>query len=165
MAKPLQHQSIITFDDIQDDIYYDLIHKDEISGIQCDTLPIINKTIKGLRRGELTILTGPTGCGKTTLLSQISLDYAKKGVQTLWGSFEITNRRLINKMLQQYNEKPLTVDKNNYIELCQKFSVLPIRFLKFYGSTDINQVLDAMDYAVYTYDVQHIVYIVLKFMM
>lgn len=28
--------------------------------------------------GELTILTGPTGCGKTTFLSQISLDLAQQ---------------------------------------------------------------------------------------
>jgi hypothetical protein len=83
------------------------------------------------------VVTGPTGIGKTSLLSQISLDFAKKvlqstavhfivlascsvpirvrvrvsvrvtvydllkGVNTLWGSFEIKNSRLAKKMLQQ----------------------------------------------------------------
>lgn len=56
---------------IKQDIYYDILHKDEIQGVKSDTLPIINSTLKGLRRGELTVLTGPTGSGKTTLLSQV----------------------------------------------------------------------------------------------
>jgi twinkle protein len=36
---------------------------------------------------ELTILSGGTGCGKTTFLSQLSMDLCRKGVPTLWGSF------------------------------------------------------------------------------
>ena len=58
--------------------------------------------MKGLRRGELTILTGPTGCGKTTFLSQYSLDFLTQGVPTLWGSFEVKNEILASHMLQQY---------------------------------------------------------------
>ena len=38
-------------------------------------------------------------------------------------------------------------------------------FLRYYGSTDVDQVLDAMDYAVYVHDVQHIVLDNLQFMM
>jgi hypothetical protein len=38
-------------------------------------------------------------------------------------------------------------------------------FLKFFGSTGLDQVLDAMDYAVYVYDVQHIILDNLQFMM
>lgn len=63
----------------------------------------MNKTLKGHRKGELTILTGPTGSGKTTLLSQLSIDLLKQGVPTLWGSFEIANRRLGITMLRQFS--------------------------------------------------------------
>jgi len=34
----------------------------------------------GHRKGELTVFTGPTGVGKTTLLSQLSLDFATQGI-------------------------------------------------------------------------------------
>jgi ABC-type lipoprotein export system ATPase subunit len=34
--------------------------------------------MKGLRKGELSIITGATGSGKTTLLSQLSLDFAQQ---------------------------------------------------------------------------------------
>ena len=33
----------------------------------------------------------------------MSLDFVMQGVPTLWGSFEIKNVRLIQKMLYQYN--------------------------------------------------------------
>jgi twinkle protein len=36
----------------------------------------MNARLKGLRKGEFTIVTGGTGSGKTTLLSQLSLDYS-----------------------------------------------------------------------------------------
>jgi twinkle protein len=56
--------------------------------------------MKGFRRGELGLITGATGAGKTTILSQMSLDLAQQGVNMLWGSFEVKNTRLVKKMLQ-----------------------------------------------------------------
>ena len=40
----------------------------------------MSSILKGHRRGELTILTGQTGTGKTTLLSEMSLDLCSQGV-------------------------------------------------------------------------------------
>jgi ABC-type polysaccharide/polyol phosphate transport system ATPase subunit len=39
-------------------------------------------------------IVGPNGSGKTTFLSQLSLDFLSQGVPTLWGSFEIRNEIL-----------------------------------------------------------------------
>jgi twinkle protein len=41
---------------------------------------MLTQIIKGHRTGELTVLTGPTGCGKTTFLSEYSLDLCTQGV-------------------------------------------------------------------------------------
>lgn len=43
--------------------------------------------------------------------------------------------------------------------LCRRY------FLRFFGSTDVEKVLDAMEYAVYVHDVEHIVLDNLQFMM
>ena len=40
----------------------------------------LNGLLKGHRRGELTIITGPTGSGKTTFLSDYALDLCTQGV-------------------------------------------------------------------------------------
>ena len=135
------------------DIYYDIMHPNELKGIPYLTLPFFNKTLKGHRKGELSILTGPTGSGKTTLLSQVylirtlltiqlSLDLVRQGVPTLWGSFEIPNRRLSHVMLRQYSGRQLSADlsKEEFDDLANKFSTLPLYFLKFFGSTQVDQV-------------------------
>ena len=53
--------------------------------------------------GEFSLVTGATGSGKTTFLSQISIDFLSQGVPTLWGSFEIKNEVLVETMVHQYN--------------------------------------------------------------
>ena len=67
---------------------------DKLQGIPSQYFPFFNTHITGLRLGELTVLTGASGSGKTTFLSQLSIDFLTQGVPTLWGSFEIKNEVL-----------------------------------------------------------------------
>jgi len=76
-----------------------ILNYTELSGIHSTQFNFYNKTLKGFRRGELTLITGATGSGKTTFLSQLSLDFLSQGVPTLWGSFEIKNEILASAML------------------------------------------------------------------
>lgn len=52
-----------------------------MQGIKWKRYPTLNRILKGHRKGELTVLTGPTGCGKTTFVSEYSLDLAMQGVK------------------------------------------------------------------------------------
>ena len=161
--------------------------------------------------------------GKTTVLSQISLDYCSQGVHTLWGSFEIRNTKLARTMISQYanmnfsTEIPATpssssssssagghtnqvdVDSSHHAldgpmpdpreisepvvaqpatspppdpamlaqfnQWADRFEQLPLYFMKFFGSNSVEMVLDAMEYAVYVYDVEHILLDNLQFML
>ena len=101
--------------------------------------------------------------GKTTFLGQASLDLAEQGINVLWGSFEIKNTRLMHKLLQQYTKDVLPVgvaERDMSIEekqkaitslaaLADKFESLPMYFMKFHGGSDVDDVLDAMEYAAY----------------
>jgi twinkle protein len=111
---------------------------------------------------------GPTGSGKTTFLSQLSLDLAEQHVNVLWGSFEIQNRRLIAKLLQQFARNPLPrgdpTQRTKLDVIADRFEELPLYFLKFHGGSDIHAVLDAMEHAVYVYDVGHIILDNMQFM-
>lgn len=129
------------------------------------SFPTLNKLLKGHRKGELSILTGPTGIGKTTIISQISMDLCSQGVNTLWGSFELNNVRLAKKMLNQFAQKNLEKHLAEFDLWADKFSQVPLYFMRFHGGTLVEAVLDAMDYAVYVYDVEHIVLDNLQFMM
>lgn len=130
------------------------------------SLPRLSTLTKGFRAGELTVFSGPTGSGKTTFLSQLTLDYCLQGIGTLWGSFEIRNSRLIGKMLQQLSPTPLIdVPRDELTKLQQNFHALNMNFMNFFGSTLIDEVLEACEYAIRMYGVQHVVLDNLQFML
>lgn len=51
--------------------------------LQWSRYPKLSQILKGHRRGELTVFTGGTGTGKTTLLSELSLDLCIQGVRNV----------------------------------------------------------------------------------
>ena len=94
--------------------------------------------------------------------------------------------RLAKMMMRQFSGCNLEHQPDRFDYFANRFSSLPIYFLRFHGSTDvdqvsqratrspnlmppgmnpIDQVLDAMDYAVYVLDVKHIVLDNLQFML
>ncbi|RCI00746.1 hypothetical protein CU098_004081 [Rhizopus stolonifer] len=164
-AKEFKHDQIVDFNELREDIYNEVLHPEQTRGIQSKDLPSLNQILKGHRPGELTILTGPTGSGKTTIMSQLSLDYCKSGVPTLWGSFEILNKRLAKKMLYQFAEKDLSKSPEDFDQMADQFEQLPLYFLKFFSSTAIKDVLKACHHAVYAYDIRHIILDNLQFML
>ncbi|VWU51253.1 plastid replication-repair enzyme [Hepatocystis sp. ex Piliocolobus tephrosceles] len=164
-SEKVRHSQILNFHDLRQNILEELKYPDRINGVKSKTIPSLNKFIYGLRMGELSIWTGSTGVGKTTILSQLSLDYCVQGIPTLWGSFEINNIKLGKIMLNQFSGKNLEKNIELFDLYADKFETLPLKFLKFHGSTNLDQVLDAMDYAVYAYDVKHIIIDNLQFML
>jgi len=98
----------------------------------------------------------------------MSLDLVEQDVNVLWGSFEIKNTRLMHKLLQQFAREPLPTGdpamENKLNALADRFEQLPFTFMKFHGSSDVDDVLDAMDYAVYVNDVEHIILDNMQFM-
>ena len=114
------------------------------AGVRWRRFPALTELLKGHRRGELTVFTGPTGAGKTTFLSEYSLDLCSQNVRTLWGSFELPNVRLVKLMLQQMVGKPLEKNVQTFEEAAQLFDRLPMFFLNFHGQQNIATVIDVI---------------------
>ena len=68
-TKTIGDQNLLTFADIKDKVMKRILNFKEISGIQSQYFTFYNRTLKGFRKGELTLLTGATGSGKTTFLT------------------------------------------------------------------------------------------------
>ena len=111
---------------------------------------MLNEILKGHRAGELTIFTGPTGSGKTTFLSEYSLDLTMQGVRTLWGSFEIQNHRLAKLMMTQFCGMNLYKNINLFDSIAQQFSRLPIYFMNFHGQETVENVLKVIESQFFT---------------
>ena len=58
----------------------DLLNKDK-DAFRFTRFSDLNKTMGGFRMGELTLISGHTGKGKTTFLSEYALDLALNGVK------------------------------------------------------------------------------------
>ncbi|CAH2068905.1 unnamed protein product, partial [Iphiclides podalirius] len=164
-AKPASHRSITTFSALRDDVYSELTNIDKVRGIKWRRFPALTRLLGGHRRGELTILTGPTGCGKTTLCAEMSLDLAQQGVNTLWGSFEIRNSRLARTMLQQFAGVPLEQHLQDFNRYADDFQKLPIYYLAFHGQQPIKVVMEAVEHARYMHDIAHVVVDNVQFML
>ncbi|KFB51804.1 pom1 [Anopheles sinensis] len=164
-AQPILHQSITTFRSLRQDVLSDLQNIDKVQGVKWKRYPTLNKLLKGHRKGELTVLTGPTGCGKTTFMSDYSLDLAQQGVSTLWGSFEIRNTRLAVTLLRQMVGRPLDENLSEFEQWADAFERLPIYFMTFHGQQPIKLVMEAIEHAQYVHDIQHVIIDNLQFMM
>ncbi|XP_063834698.1 mitochondrial DNA helicase [Ostrinia nubilalis] len=164
-AKPAAHRSITTFAALRDDVYAELTNIEKVRGLKWRRFPALTKLLGGHRRGELTVLTGPTGCGKTTLCAEMSLDLAQQGVKTLWGSFEIRNSRLARTMLQQFAGVPLEQNLQDFHKYADEFQKLPVYYLAFHGQQPIKVVMEAVEHARYMHDIAHVIVDNVQFML
>jgi twinkle protein len=162
------HEGIATFADFREEIYTEIVNPLQVQGLRSEFLPRLNSLIKGHRRGELSIYSGHTGVGKTTLIAQMSLDYCMQGVPTLWGSFEVSNVRIAKLLMSQYyarstGKSPVGLVEN-FNEWADKFETLPLYFMRYFGSNPIERVLHAMEYSNYVHDCSHILLDNLQFL-
>ncbi|KAI0231150.1 Twinkle protein, mitochondrial [Lamellibrachia satsuma] len=164
-ARLVRHKSIISFRSLRQDVYSELAMAEQIAGVKWKRYPQLNSLLKGHRRGELTVFTGPTGSGKTTFISDYSLDLCMQGVNTLWGSFEINNVRLLKTMLSQFSQMNLVKRLDTFEHWADQFEELPMYFMTFHGQENIRNVIETMSHAVYVQDIAHVVVDNLQFMM
>ncbi|XP_014090532.2 mitochondrial DNA helicase isoform X1 [Bactrocera oleae] len=164
-ATSMCHKSITTFSALKNDILSELQNIEKVNGVKWKRYPILNKILKGHRKGELTILTGPTGSGKTTFMSEYSLDLALQGVSTLWGSFEIRNCRLAATLLRQYVGYSLEDKLNEFEYWTSEFERYPLYFMTFHGQQPLKLVMEAVEHAQYIHDISHVIIDNLQFMM
>ncbi|GMT31752.1 hypothetical protein PFISCL1PPCAC_23049, partial [Pristionchus fissidentatus] len=95
--------------DVREDIKQEIINsKPRMQGMaQWKRFDALNRYLMGFRSGELTVLTGATGVGKTTFLCEYALDLFSQGVRTLFCSFEMSDEHILRWMLVQFAGMPL----------------------------------------------------------
>lgn len=155
---------VIGFEQLRQSVYNECMCHETLQGTPWARFPELTRILKGHREGELTIFTGPTGSGKTTFLSEASLDLAESGVRTLWGSFEIKNVRLCKIMLTQFAQTRIENDIESFDYYADQFAKLPMFFMDFHGEQSLTTVIETMTQAVEEHKVNHVILDNLQFM-
>lgn len=57
-SKLTPHERILSFDDLRHEVLHEILHPEQYVGLPLPSLPSFTKIVRGLRRGELWIVTG-----------------------------------------------------------------------------------------------------------
>lgn len=57
-AIPAAHKSIVSFKQLREDVFGELLNKEQVAGVKWTRFPELNRILKGHRKGELTVFTG-----------------------------------------------------------------------------------------------------------
>ncbi len=114
--------------------------------------------LKGFRPGELTILTGETGSGKTTWSVNLAYKFAKQDHPVFIASFEMKPPTIIKKMISMESGQPAyRLTLNSLTPYFTNISSMPICFCNQYGEIGIPELRDAVYYAHRRYGVKLVV--------
>ncbi|XP_074598262.1 mitochondrial DNA helicase [Brevipalpus obovatus] len=157
-------KNITSFQTLREAVKLELLNVGQLEGVKWKRFPGLNKYLKGHRSGELTILTGSTGCGKTTFLSEYSLDLCIQGLPTLWGNFEMKNSKLCRTMLNQFARQSLASHMQEFDKHADNFVNLPMYFMTYHGQEEFENVQKTMETAVQECKIKHVIIDNLQFM-
>lgn len=75
----------------------------------------LDKLLDGFQRGEVVVVTGQTGQGKTTFLQSLTFGFEDNGINTLWFSYEVGAQDLavrFGKDIPNFSLPKITVAQN-----------------------------------------------------
>lgn len=152
LAKDSLHKNVEVkhVGDIVNELVNELFRLHETGGIE---IPYLSTLVNDLLGGELIILAGRPGMGKTTLMLNIAEKLARKDINVGIISLEMTGKPLVLKLVQRYwdfnlmkNIKNLSQEELNRVaEQLREFQELPI-FISDRFSTKIESVLSSLNY-------------------
>ena len=119
---------------------------------------VFDDLLGGLRPNELTVLTGETASGKTTLAANLSYKLLEKQHPVLIDSFEMKPIPIIKKIIQMGQGRPFRDLPKNEIEAAlQHISTLPLHFIDVYGEIGIKELKDSIYYAKRRHSIEFVI--------
>lgn len=118
----------------------------------------LDAVLGGIRDGELTVVTGDTGSGKTTFTTALCRNQAMQNVPSLVAPFEQRPHDVIGKLVSM--EQAKSVYDLSKIELEQGIADVcewPYYFVNIHGTTPLGTIKDAIYVAVRKFGVRFIV--------
>ncbi len=115
----------------------------------------LDDILRGWRDQELTVWSGKSGSGKSTVLNQTVLDLLKQGVPVCMASLELPPRQYLRWAVMQWLEQSRPPDDDVYRAFTE-FGVF-LYIINTHEEITPDRLLDCFDYAARRYGVKHFV--------
>lgn len=110
-------------------------------------LPLLDQMTKGIRPGEVVVVTGGTGSGKTTLVQQLVVDQLGNGTRVGLLSLESPLRRVVLDLSSIAMRRPRTDDlSESGVEAMWEAISEGLSLYNHFGSTGSENILSRMRY-------------------
>ena len=118
----------------------------------------LDHLLGGWRDGEVTLVTGDTGCGKTTLASQAALIQSKAGRGVLMCPFELGAVRQVGKWVrQELRCAPTDVERGRLVDSLATLVGLPLWMYSARGELNVETVRQTLLYSIHRLGTRFIV--------
>jgi twinkle protein len=152
-ARGFDPPTLLTPMDFYDDIVYYNENFEKRFGTSTPWTKL-TKILKGWRDAELTIWSGRSGSGKSTILNDILLHDIKKGIKSIIASLEMSPMKYLNWMIMRDRQKAI-LDRSDIKESLKSFTNLYI--VNIEGQTDQTELFNVLDFAARKYGVKRFV--------
>jgi len=140
---------------------HDLFHGTDTVGLEIPDWKSFNTQIGGMRRGEITVVTGDTSTGKTTWTLNIFYQLVKMGIPIFIVSSEMPNTKVMSKFISMHTGLPYTVlrrEENKELlgNAIDYFLSKPIYFLNLHGSIEVDKLSEYIVYVSHRFGVNYV---------
>lgn len=122
------------------EVDYEWDHPDETKGGKINLEPM-DKLLAGWRPGEVTVLSGASGVGKSTFASFLSMLQASEKIPTLYMTFEVLPKNILRKWISMLaGEGFYHLGRPAYIQARKRLARRPIWIADNYGMVALEDV-------------------------
>ena len=146
---------VVHIRDFIEELREDFINGDRSRG-RTTGFPSLDNLIGGRRPGELTVISGNTGSGKSTFTLNLALNIASSGEGVLLGSFEQTVIAVLRKISQSISgkwfhlredETGSSMQIDDLDDVCRVLEELPLYAINVFGRMSTEEFVDCAAYA------------------
>ena len=149
------HDKVAHLSEFIQELRDDFLYGDRTRGVSTG-YPIFDELVGGRRPGELTVVFGGTGSGKSTFCNNLCLNWANSGEAVLLASFENTRKAMMRKFAEMitghwYHERndtsgaSMTIDELD--RACEVMIELPIFMVNIFGAMNVDDFISCVSYA------------------
>jgi len=127
-------------------------------GLQLTNWSKVNEKLGGLRPAEITVITGDSGSGKSTISLNFVIDLIAQDKGILIASTEMQVRKVVSKLFTMHAQKPFeNLTTEEYEKCVEYFSIKNIFFIDVHGHLSIEHIDNCMSYVKRKYGVEYVV--------